>query len=73
MQRVVNNIFVIFVSEAHFCKAVVRHLAGRSGATGRLNEKLAYRADEPEQRKGTSSAEPPHFRFTKNINRETIN
>ena len=29
MQRVVNNIFVIFVSEAHFCKAVVRHLAGR--------------------------------------------
>jgi hypothetical protein len=22
---------------------------------------------------GASSAEPPHFRFTKNINRETIN
>ena len=38
--------------------------AGHNGATERLNEKLAYRADEPESREGASSAETAAFSIT---------
>ena len=55
----------------HFCKAVVRQTAGRRGATGRQNEELAHRADDTQQRKGSSRAVPPHFRLPKNHQRLT--
>ncbi len=44
-----------------FCKAVVRQTAGRRGATGRQNEEFAHRADDTQQRKGSSRVVPPCF------------
>ena len=56
-------IFLIFGSVSAFLEGGSTALssAGQSGATERLNEELAHRADEPESRKGASSAETAAF------------
>ena len=59
-----NNIFEIFVSEAHFCNAVGRHYRCRTEAKRtKTSVEFTQKTGLGRLGKGALSAEPPHFRF----------